>query len=243
MKKCLCLIIIMLMCLMTTSCSNNESDLSEKTNSSQVTLDEKQINEIINSIEFEYGIMSFVYYPYHQNELDELFRIGIDGVPILINKLENNKESYYDNFWLQGIYSILRIDRDFVVGEYSSAMPLNSFKKFLLDSRTKIPEIINSNETIDQKIDKLRKYGLLSIPYIKSMVRNHEMIYIPLFYLIGMHLQTSEWTGFYSYRTEKFWYKSDDYLKNAKTFDYHEWLNNNWDSLLKVHNFINDYVQ
>lgn len=243
MKKCLCIVIIMLICLISTSCSNNESDLSRKTDSSQVTLDEKQINEIIDSIEFDYGIMSVIDYRYFKNELNELYRIGIEGVPVLIERIENPEiSSYYKEFWLRGIYSILRIDENFAGVEYWKNNIFDTFKAMLLDSRTRIPAIINSNESIEQKIDKLRNYGLLTIPYIKEMVPNYEKVYMPLFYSIGLHLQTDEWMEFYAYRTDENWYKSDDFMKKTKTFNYFEWINNNWDSLVKVHTFINDYL-
>lgn len=245
MKKCLCIVIIMLICLISTSCSNNKSDLSQKADSSQVTLDKKQINEIIDAIELEVGIMSTVDYRFFKNESKELYRIGIEGVPVLINKLEKREYSNnsYKAFWIFGIYSILRIDRDLVMSEYSYIIKLDYFKQFLLDSRSRIPAIINSNESIEQKIDKLRMYGLLTIPYIKKMVPNCEILYMPLFYSIGLHLQTDEWMEFYSYRNDENWYKSDEFMRKTETFNYFEWLNKNWESLDKVHTYINNYVQ
>ncbi len=162
------------------------------------------------------------------NESKELAGIGIGGIPLLMEKLEsgNMREGYKVAFYIEGLYTLLAIDRmDILLNpEYfdeSSAIhpEYAGIKKLMQESKTAIPAIMASPQPVENKLEALSKYGVLSVPYINAQIKNGENGYAAYFTHIGLQYTPEERVDPAAGKRGVF-----DELPDDKTdFTYEEW--------------------
>lgn len=182
------------------------------------------------------------------DESKELANIGIGGIPLLMEKLESGTvKGKREAFYIEGLYNLLTIDRMDILLDpeyFDTSSPYHpeyaGIKKLVTESKIAIPEIIASSHSVEDKIEELSKYGVLSIPYINNQIEKGENEYSSYFTKIGLQYTPEERIDMANSELEP---SSDpsltDEISTAKSdFDYEEWNNTNHYDLEILSNYI-----
>lgn len=211
--------------------------------------DIEKIEDIIDGIEVPMSFYSFSTYRAFPEEYKQLYSIGIPGIPILIEKIDSAEKLNMETMLLiDGLFELLRADTsdfsfyDIDIKIEDEIEHVGYLKSFLAYSRKQIPKIISSKADIDEKIEKLRTFGILSLPYITDKMINKNEEYAKIYTALGLHLETHEWSELHTTGKDEDWYKSEEFLEGADTFDYKKWHQENEAALNVLNDFINDFV-
>lgn len=182
------------------------------------------------------------------DESKELASIGIGGIPMLMEKLESgNVEGQREAFYIEGLYNLLTIDRMDILLDpeyFDTSSPYHpeyaGIKKLVMESKTVIPEIIASSQPIDEKLEALSKYGILSVPYVNVQIEEGENEYTAYYTKIGLQYTPEERIDMANNDLEPSSASSlTDEMSTAKAdFDYEEWNNTNHYDLEILCNYI-----
>ncbi len=227
------------------SAPTNEAQSNKVISYENPSLNDEEINEIINSIKLDLVVNNVALYRFYSKEYDALYKVGLEGVPTLIEKSypsedESLNKSFslgYRNFYLQGAYDLLCIDDSKSSQLYYDAKKqtadntaywyIDIFKQMVIASRSEIPQIISSDMPIEQKIEELKFFGIIGIIYVRDEIANGKTEYLPLFTEIGLHLTVSERETIYSDNHESMgddWDNCDEFRSGSDNFDYTKWL-------------------
>ena len=200
----------------------------------------------IEAIEPPYRVQdSWVTYSSHREQSEKLVKVGFRGIPVLIDMLvqaEVEDGWHEDDFLQSGIYAILRIDcyntdamTDF---DYRADSPtyIETLANIYKNSKTHIPDIIASDKVLDEKLETLRPYGVLALPYVVNELKKGNDEYEEFFIAIGLHLSSDEYYDYLkcSYaeiKSSKEDVNADIFLSRGKNFNPLKWLNENSEDL------------
>ncbi len=190
-----------------------------------------------------------------------LFSLGIKGLPMLIyetayhNSYTEEPHSTADGAISHGhfqnaIIRMLRVDElaSFDIKSDTQNPHRDDFYSFFKDAKVNCPQIIKSSIDTNAKITKLRKYGMLAIPYVKEEIDKGDLSLESYFREIGIHLATEEFSEIVcSYRDYAF-NEYDEQLREkvynhpkAEGFDYKVWLSENKEDLNNLFKFLDAY--
>ena len=181
---------------------------------------EKAFDEV-KAIKLKPSLLSYI--SVHEDDAKELFKIGIGGVPLLleeIDKIVTDTGSYdmYCAFYMLGVETLLCVDDENVryAGEDIFDLPNVNFKIFVRQAKEKIPQIIQSDQLVEKKVEELSKYGVLSLLYLTDEKGRIAKEYEPYLEKIGL-----------SYSPAERMYPSAAPAKSETAFDVDAWLSAN----------------
>ena len=251
--------------LISTLCSCNQS--SEDTLKSITTEDvlksimtAEEINQLsvfTDGIEPNYkGEMSAVYYVHVKESADKLSQVGIKGTCFLISELErfNGRDDEYlrKNFFSAVTLAIWRTSPNSVRGEawrfFNKKEHYNEFEKeaivgFYKSTNECIPKIIASNDSLDVKLEKMKEYGIFSIPFVVEEINLGHSEYSRYFVEIGLHLSTPEFMEYFGdlHLSDEEKHEMIISHPKAEDFDYKVWLSENEEDLENLFKFLDAY--
>lgn len=148
---------------------------------------------------------------------------GSAGSPLLleeIDKIVTDTGSYdmYCAFYMLGVETLLCVDDENVryAGEDIFDLPNVNFKIFVRQAKEKIPQIIQSDQLVEKKVEELSKYGVLSLLYLTDEKGRIAKEYEPYLEKIGL-----------SYSPAERMYPSAAPAKSETAFDVDAWLSAN----------------
>lgn len=198
--------------------------------------------------------MTYVHYASAREEVKSVCEVGLRGIPVLIDKFHilNAPEPPRDKamFLHYSIAALLRIQQS-----TWAYCPEEYFLNILLEAKTKINDIIASDEDLTQKMSLLREYGVVSIPYVVDEIKKGNTEYEVFFVEIGLHLSPVEFADRIELPIN---YPSGNVLspkvdsyearrKRVRTegspenFDYKVWLKENEDDLKILFKYLDAY--
>lgn len=131
---------------------------------------EKAFDEV-KAIKLKPSLLSYI--SVHEDDAKELFKIGIGGVPLLleeIDKIVTDTGSYdmYCAFYMLGVETLLCVDDENVryAGEDIFDFPNVNFKIFVRQAKVKIPQIIQSNQSVEKRWKSCPGTAVLSLLYL-----------------------------------------------------------------------------
>ena len=170
----------------------------------------------------------------YDKDFEALCELGIGSVPLLLEIKFQNTYPTRDNLIMDGIYTLLAVDGPTIVDNYKTqyAEPYyDIFVKFFQDSKTKIPEILGSNLTMEEKIDRLSLFGVLAIPYLQKSSLTEELAA----YCVSIELYLPpESRG--DVAPKKLPEEEEARLKAE--FDYQKWLSDNKYDLILLQKYV-----
>ena len=202
---------------------------------------------------------SWIRYDDVKKDSDELVEIGYEGLPVLIQimneQANNDNYSFFDlSFWSAGTCAILRIDPNHKYmsytsdGEHYNPCHKESICLFYEKSIEEIPQILFSELNTEEKIFQLRYYGIFAIPFVVAEIEDGKTEYIPFFIEIGLHLSVPEYMEYMTIYNST--YNdipiNERYINirndpKAKDFDYKVWLSENEETLDNLFKFLDAY--
>lgn len=249
MKKSLIIVLAFILVLSSSlmACSNKKPVYADFLSDSEI----EKIEKTINKTEFEEPtkpISSFVSYRLFPNDYKQIYSIGISGIPILIEKIDEAESINMRLACLiDSTYDLLRVDgigfsyNDINIKIDDEIENVRRLKAFLAYSREQIPKIISSKIETKEKIDKLRTYGILCLPYITDEMINKNKEYAQIYTALGLHLETYEWAELWdAAEGDDVWYKSYIFLKGADEFNYKKWRKDNEEAINVLNDFVNE---
>ena len=203
------------------------------------------------------GEMSAVYYVHVKESADKLSQVGIKGTCFLISELErfNGRDDEYlrKNFFSAVTLAIWRTSTNSVIGEawlfFNKKKPCNNdFEKevivgFYKRANECIPKIIASNDSLDVKLEKMKKYGIFSIPFVVEEINLGHSEYSRYFVEIGLHLSTPEFMEYFGdlHLSDEEKHEMIISHPKAEDFDYKVWLEENEEDLDNLFKFLDAY--
>ncbi len=186
-------------------------------------------------------------------DFDNLIRVGIKGIPVIINAMEANMNASKDmpnivcgeysppvKFYYMGLSILTRTP---LMNEYSE-----SYRGYLRNDiariQAEILKIENSDSLSSEKILKLREFGLFAVPVVLEQIEKGNTEYEKFFTSAGFHLSEKKYASLLLSRknmgnigimeTSEFWIGS-------KNFDYKVWLSENEEDLNNLFRFLDAY--
>ena len=251
--------------LISTLCSCNQSSedalesiVTEDALKSIMTAEEiNQLSVFADGIEPSYkGEMSAVYYVHVKESADKLSQVGTKGTAFLISELDRftgrDDEYLRKGFFSAVTLAIWRTSPKAVRGAawqyFDQKEHYNEFEKecivgFYKQANKRIPKIIAANESLDLKLDKLKTYGIISIPFIVDEINRGHSEYARYFIEIGLHLSTPEFMEFFGDLLLSDEEKREKIVNHpkAENFDYKVWLSENEEDLDNLFKFLDAY--
>ena len=260
----ICILMIVLLLLCTTSCEPVSLDQFEGAVSNSTPVDplegivtEAEYNEtkayidgLIEEVSLDLKAYSGYVYMFKREYSDRLIQVGYKGLPVLITEIEKKveaSESYlHCAFLSSGVYALFRVNelpvRDKDNGTYSRSTK-KVFCELYKDTKNQIPQIIKSNKSIEEKIVELREFGIFSMPYILKQIDEGHTEYAAYFTAIGLHMDTAEFMTYMSTK-DSLWehgYDKEGFMDGAEDFDYKVWLEENKEDLDNLFKFLDAY--
>lgn len=157
-----------------------------------------------------------------KEEAKKMFAVGIGGTPLLIKEIneiveETGSFTMHCAFYTFGVQVLLCLDADALPGGgYVKGESLSSFELLFQQAKTEIPEILQSHKSVEEKMDDLSKYGVLSLLYLTDEKGHIPKEYEPYLTKIGLQYSPAERA-----------YPSDSAAANPRAFDAQKWLKEN----------------
>lgn len=204
------------------------------------------------------GEMSAVYYIHVKESADKLSQVGTKGTAFLISELDRftgrDDEYLRKGFFSAVTLAIWRTSPKAVRGAawqyFDQKEHYNEFEKecivgFYKQANKRIPKIIATNESLDLKLDKLKTYGIISIPFIVDEINRGHSEYARYFIEIGLHLSTPEFMEFFGDLLLSDEEKREKIVNHPKAedFDYKVWLSENEEDLNNLFKFLDAYCK
>ena len=248
------LLVISLLCV--TSCERVQVDPPIDPLEGIVTESEyAEIQESINNLveEIELDLLAYSGYQY-ANEVEYSERlcclVGYKGLPVLITEMDKRSKdnSQFNNthFLFSGVYALLRINdmNDYSIDDNAHPRPP---KEVVCDiysnSKKQIPKMLKKVISTDKKIEELREFGILALPYVVKEIEKGNTEYEAYFTTIGLHMETPEFmtymTDFSMSWEERF--EKEGFMDGAEDFDYKVWLSENDEDLDNLFKFLDAY--
>ena len=263
-----CIILAVLLLISTAACKQAPPDITQQ-KPSDVTqqkpkdplegvITTEEYNEIKSYIygvldEIELDLLAYSGYVYFfkREESDKLSEIGYKGLPVLITEIEKNVESgqvnVYCQFLASSVYALLRVDelaimRDEDNGEYDRCTK-KVFCLLYSNAKNQIPKILKEKISTEEKIIKLREFGILAVPYILDAIETGHTEYETFFTAIGLHMDIPEYMNYMSDR-DSLWehgFEKEGFMDDAEEFDYKAWLSENEEDLDNLFKYLDAY--
>lgn len=221
-----------------------------------------QYSLFIDSVKYPFDpFASGVNYALTGESIREVSAIELRGLPILINKMVELETSTVNVFespdiatglrlareYLFTIPCILRIDYQFLIKliDYK-ILPRENIYILLTKAETTLEQVWKSNMSAEQKLHAYRKFGMLSVPFVKKEIENGNTELKDFFVLIGAHLSTKD----YLLLVDRNQHASpnvsaEEYdaalINSAKDFDYKVWLSENEEDLNNLFKYLDAY--
>lgn len=140
-------------------------------------LEKKKWLTVIHSLEEEVnleGAKTYSSNPYDYKESNyykQLVGLGLDAVPLLSEKMCNNEVTGLNQYLVGlAIQDITETDLAEAVGGWTSGEQLAVvWKEFVQEAPEKIKEILVAKETVDEKLKKLKSYGVFGVAALKEL--------------------------------------------------------------------------
>lgn len=265
-KKLVAVVLVCCVCMTISSCSNDLASNGEAVFDVMTQEDFNKYDEIITSVQVEwlgYGGYQHYFYP---NESDKIYQIGIDGIPVLITKMnritdeerhegpydgtvdvetwrENAKKAIdvcrYEQFWRNCVFVLLRTDGSDVnsaKGSHTDGLNL-----LLYESTQDCQKIIHTDWSVEEKLIELSRFGILAIPYVLEEIEKGNTEYEEYFRVIGLHLSTDVFADYmFNWKVQDRLERYDNMRLDARgrNFDYRVWLSENEEALNQLYEFL-----
>ncbi len=214
-----------------------------------------QIQTKINGIfqETHTDLLSYSGYVYffEREQSDKLSETaGYKGIPVLITEIEkmfDEKERFNDcEFFAASVFALMRVDA--LESKYRERPGRRTCTKKGIclryrDSQEQIPEILKMKINTEEKIEKLREFGILTVPYVLEEIEKGNDEYASYFTAIGLHMETPEYMIYMSDR-DRLWghgFEQEGFMDGSEDFDYKVWLSENEEDLNNLFKFLDAY--
>ena len=259
-----CLTCVILLFTMFVGCDQHQTSLKQPSNSQtdtdrvfcvenftdkQLEIYKKLLNSNPNWVSYEN--LDLVGNPFYYTYVASIHisPSGLEAVPVIITSVNDNHAEPNDDFlkyyWAEGLYAILHINpvEPQKVGESNLIYSAESICAFYRYAQKQIPEIISSDISTEEKILKLKTFGIYAVPYIIEELQNGNDEYSSFFVAIGLHLNNKEYADLVAlkYGFSEDMYSREDYLYNAEDFDYKTWYEENKEDLDNLFKFLDAY--
>ncbi len=266
--KIICIILAVLLSISTVACKQVSSDLAEQTSSNQLNqtpidplegvMSEEEYAEIqteINGIlqETHTDLLPFSGYTYFflREQSDKLSETaGYKGIPVLITEIEKMfdvKDRFNDcEFLAATVCALLRVDSLTMKYRKDPGHRIGTKEGFChryMDSQEQVPEILKMKIGTEEKIKKLREFGILAVPYVLEEIEKGNDEYASYFTAIGLHMEIPEYMIYMSDR-DRLWehgFEQEGFMEGTEDFDYKVWYEENKEDLDNLFKFLDAY--
>ncbi len=240
-----------------------------------------EIEAYIDALRPDFLDVDLVTYDQSPETFDKYMSIGLRGIPVVIDRMktiENNPVTAssmwypssfdgigagvyrYAHFLQRGIMGMTReagyycaYDDDSHPSAFGAATTRYCFFKY---AKERIPEIIKSNDEINEKLKNLSVFGVYALPYVLAQIEQGNTEYEDYFIYIGLHLSNYEYILIadkyyvtidhivnYDFDKENLDEQVEELLNsgNSKSFDYKAWLSENEDDLNILFKYVDDF--
>ncbi len=275
MKKLIVVFIALTICCMVTSCNYNRipsSANSEKTTMSispkdvlkEIFSEEqyKQYFNFIDAVEFEWDpLSSGVDYLRTGRSIRKVSAIELRGLPVLIDKMTSLESNWQDEYFSYEIAHgtilsyeylftstiLLRVNYQYFVNfNENSVAPSENYYKAWGVAKKVLNEIYESDASAEEKLQEYRKFGMLSVPFVKKEIENGNIELEKFFVLIGAHLSTKDYLLLVERNSSANpTVSAEEYdaalMASAEGFDYKAWLSENEEDLENLFTYLDAY--
>ena len=239
---------------------------------------EAEYSEFIDSIKFpaekELSSGNLPQYSNYPELYDELSTVGLRGITVLIDKTLDYDESVWpedkDGNMTNALLSLARslaVSGILRIDEYTYYAPKDIYLdadnrhlilyNFIKCATQELSEAFESEIAYEDKMSVYRKYGLMSVPFVKKEIEKGNGEFEKYFILVGAHIDTAE---FFKYTESTIVIKENgkkglhipsleeevaalEGRKNAATFDYKVWLAENEEDLNFLYTYLEYYLE
>ena len=231
--------------------------------SSAESLSTEEYNEIKSYVDtLRPEVDRFFSYPfaYHwdSKNVDKLCTVGINGIPVLCDTLVEAEEN--QDYWTEEVFPTAGcgwwLYREFIhegirgIARFNPILPFSradcGTPKFIYilwtSAKSDIPERLASDESTEEKIHYIKRYGIFAIPFVRAQIESGNTEFEAFFTEIGLHVDDSEFL-----RLSEFNHMlADGYSTlrssgNPEEFDYKAWLNENEDDLNALYKYMDEF--
>ncbi len=267
MRRIAAIFVLISICFSVTGCGKqilSESEKSLDTINLSYTendvLSEEEYAELKSKIKYvdveKYLHLSHITYGADISVFEDNCLLGIRAIPVMIDDLFDDEKvrdwQLEDGYIASVIFALLRVDESLefesidigttVTESYYGDKIRNLFKF----SKEKIPEIINSDKEFSQKLEELKQFGVLAVPYVLDETKNGKTEYEEFFIAIGLHVTVLDYCthcidhSYESLKTGEVFIGEEDFLYNSEKFDYTEWLSDNQEDLRIIFKYLDE---
>ena len=283
MKKIICVLLAVCLLVLSVGCDSTKTTQSEDLGDSSATppeirlsvketldlvlsaQEQEKFSKVIDNAFFtHHPSWSSVYYWGIADAIDEISKIGLKGLPVLMVKAIEPEDSNDSNtrddiaegvalshYRLYASSAILRVTYDSVIqpNKYV-AKPSENYYTYWKYAKEELPEISVSDISSAEKLSAYREFGIFAVPYVVEEIEKGCAELEPFFTLIGAHLSTAEYMHITDITDPEKYANTPPptdkeidaiLLEGGKDFDYKVWYEENKEDLDNLFKFLDAY--